>query len=397
MLLLLAYMAASSAALQAPLIQTRVPPRIAMNLAATQAAAQVAPFHAAVDLCMQRVYSREHVSLESVPTLMRETCEADFQTALERCERTILANVTCLCPKEDVDGNFLYNDELVSFQAAHTRVGRKCRGGACSSACSRVLLADLASAGECEALRQHAGALMARYGSRPLGQSPFLEEEVAGKETTLDLPALARSGDVRATLLFLRLLERLRRSIAHEYGLPLRSVDAVSGYVVRIVAGAAPKSYGLIHADESSSDEFHYSGLLYLQSQGDGFTGGDFVFSDPPRGDLTDASSKGVKGEERAARETDAVGRSLTRLSPLRGRALIFSSGFENIHYVDELQSGERFALAAFFRTTEAAVAGAEQDQEDPAGADYSPLRADDGRWTEDVGAACKLWEELTS
>ena len=68
-----------------------------------------------------------------------------------------------------------------------------------------------------------------------------------------------------------------------------------------------------MHADESSDEHFHYSAVLQLSTQGEGFEGGDFVFVDPSAKDATTEH----------------------RLSPLRGRAIMFSSGWENVHYVD--------------------------------------------------------------
>ena len=55
-----------------------------------------------------------------------------------------------------------------------------------------------------------------------------------------------------------------------------------------------------------------------------------------------------------------STGRSLWRVAPQRGRALLFSSGLENVHYVDALSEGTRFALATFFGTVPEGEAGAE-------------------------------------
>ena len=44
-------------------------------------------------------------------------------------------------------------------------------------------------------------------------------------------------------------------------------------------------------------------------------------------------------------------GRRLTRVAPQRGRALIFSSGWENLHFVDVIRSGIRHAVVGFFMT----------------------------------------------
>ena len=291
-----------------------------------------AMFEAAIELCEKRVdrrnYGRNDVSLAGVPKLLNQVFDADaqrMQSALEsrqtpsRAERLVHKNVTCVCPTAGVDGQQLFDDSLLTFQALQTIPGRQCDEGACSPACSRVIVRGFASADECDALRERVRSLM-----------PPLHEE--GGNPDLTLHHLARSGDVRTTLLFLRLLERLRRAVAHEYGLPLSSVWTETAFVNRVYYAAQPLQFS-VHADESSNKNFHYSAVLHLSSKGDGFEGGDFVFTDP------------------AVWEADG-GRSLQRLSPLKGRAMIFSSGWENVHYVDRVTSGLRFALPAFFRTS---------------------------------------------
>ena len=45
------------------------------------------------------------------------------------------------------------------------------------------------------------------------------------------------------------------------------------------------------------------------------------------------------------------AGRKLTPLHPTKGAAVIFSSGWENMHQVDKLTSGTRFAVPCFFTT----------------------------------------------
>ena len=284
-------------------------------------------FQRAVDLCERCLNGDPAISEqqlhENVPDLLAEVFDADFE-AVTRCERSV-SNVTCLCPKDGVDGQSLINDELVTLQAFHVDEGRRqCWDGGCSSACSRAMFTGFASQAECEALRRGVEALV----------SPAMQSE----ECTLDLSELCATGDVATTLLFLRLLERLRRTVAHEYGLPLSCVFTQSAFTSRIPHIAGQADYGATHADESSSDQFHYSAVLHLQTSGEGFTGGDFVFSDKPR-----------EEEEGADPLADRV---LTRVPPLQGRAIMFSSGWENLHYVDGVSSGVRFALPVFFRTT---------------------------------------------
>ena len=86
------------------------------------------------------------------------------------------------------------------------------------------------------------------------------------------LMACAASGDVRATLLFVRLIERMRRATAHEYGLHLSTVLPRQTFVSRIAQSDGSRQS--LHADESSTACFHYSCVLYLSSHGEHFEGG---------------------------------------------------------------------------------------------------------------------------
>lgn len=52
----------------------------------------------------------------------------------------------------------------------------------------------------------------------------------------------------------------------------------------------------------------------------------------------------------------------LTRLQPQRGRATIFTSGWENLHFVDPISAGARFAMPAFFVTDAASAREGEGD-----------------------------------
>mgnify|MGYP006092210395 len=52
----------------------------------------------------------------------------------------------------------------------------------------------------------------------------------------------------------------------------------------------------------------------------------------------------------------------LTRLHPQRGRATIFTSGWENLHFVDPISAGVRFAMPAFFVTSAASARQGDAD-----------------------------------
>ena len=143
------------------------------------------------------------------------------------------------------------------------------------------------------------------------------------------------SGDARLILLFVRLIERMRRAIAHEYGLPLKSIKPRQTFLSRL-SMPEPERQSL-HVDESSFPSFHYSGVLYLSTQGVDFNGGGFAFIDSAR----DAMHAPLVGAPPA----------VTELSPRAGMAVTFSSGWENMHQVQPLESGCRHAIPAFFVT----------------------------------------------
>ena len=89
----------------------------------------------------------------------------------------------------------------------------------------------------------------------------------------------------------------------------------------------------MAHVDRANVASYDYSAVLYLNSQGEGFEGGDFCFIDA---------------------EGDEV------LEPRAGRCVLFSSGFEHLHRVDMVRRGSRFALAAWFTLTAEAAEAAD-------------------------------------
>merc|ERR1711862_643605 len=55
------------------------------------------------------------------------------------------------------------------------------------------------------------------------------------------------------------------------------------------------------------------------------------------------------------------AGRTLTSFQPTRGSAVIFSSGWENMHEVEKITSGTRYAVPCFFTTCPVPEAAYEQ------------------------------------
>ena len=340
---LLAYLPAVSApALSAPAVPApAVPAQVAVD-----------DFEAAIQLCEQYECRQGHggdpgyyggVALglsEEVPRLMRKVFDQDFDQLLLR-EKAV-TNLTCMCSTEEGCGSALFDKELLNLPL---KPGRVCEGGACGDACSRVTFPLFASHEECKIFREELEVSMT---------PPFHHFELA--------KCAFRS--IRTTMIFVRLVERMRRAIAHEYGLPLETVVPAQAFVACLVGDPEvnfedEKAEGSLHADESSFAQFHYSCVLYLSTQGEDFEGGTFTYNDPSPSlhawRLIDPQIKGNGNEAAATGDT----RVLTPLIPSIGSAVIFSSGWENMHEVLPLVSGTRFAVPAFFRTQPARQAGA--------------------------------------
>ena len=307
--------------------------------------AQVA-FWKAVQL-VESTAEDEALSVE-VPRLMRHVIDADMRSLRER--EKITQNVTCKSPVSEGGvagasaglGYIFDHGEHVNLPL---KEGRKCEGGECCEACSRNTFPAFALPAETD-----------------LEVFPELEK--------FNFNEVARCS-ASTILNFLRLVERVRRTIAHEYGLPLSTVLPLQAYSRKYVAGKKQSGGGgaegdsvILHTDEATHAGYHYSCVMYLSTQGEDFTGGSFVWNDPKplepevaaecevdaagEGDGA-AAADGEEDEERRAKCQNE--RVLTEFAPQRGAAVIFSSGWENMHEVWKLESGTRYAVPCFFTT----------------------------------------------
>ena len=246
------------------------PPSLSAKIAAAQrrsgAAALKAPasltnipdtaFEAAVHLCEARARQVGDATLSpEVPRLLRRVFEGDFERLLRGNREVSRINVTCMQPAPGSSGAQLFDDELLALPL---RPGRACLGGSCCDACSRVVFPALATHAECDALLQQLANLM-----------PSVEEH---PHHNLYLESCSASGHVRTTLTFMRLVERMRRAVAHEYGMDLACITPRQTFISRIADKDTTRHS--MHCDESSFDSFHYSAVLYLGSQGEHFGGG---------------------------------------------------------------------------------------------------------------------------
>jgi len=91
--------------------------------------------------------------------------------------------------------------------------------------------------------------------------------------------------------------------------------------------------YWMEHVDKNNTAHYDYSGLLYLTTIDDDFTGGMFEF-------VTEVHDE--KGELADFELDEAV-------APKAGRLISFTAGNENPHKVNLVKGGTRFVLSFWF------------------------------------------------
>lgn len=305
----------------------------------------------------------------NVTLMLHHVFDADLSHLLGR--EKIRTNLTCMQP-DDSGGleaasrrmNYVFDDG--DHKNLPLMEGRACEGGTCCDKCSRNIFPTFASQDETS-----------------LDTFPEL-----ASLTFNDLEKVS-AGTI---MQFVRLIERVRRTMAHEYGLDLRTLLPLQAYSRKYVAGTTQKGGGggegdfvTLHTDEATHEGYHYSCVLYLSTQGKDFEGGNFVFNDPAEKSEDEKASATANKEEEEPHELDITesllealkngelpdrpllmeeegsmsleeeirraGRSLTPFHPTQGSAVIFSSGWENMHEVEKITSGVRYAVPCFFTT----------------------------------------------
>lgn len=82
------------------------------------------------------------------------------------------------------------------------------------------------------------------------------------------------------------------------------------------------------HVDKETYSSFHYTSLLYLSDYQRDFHGGRFIFVD----------------ENKAENKT-----LYSSIEPKRGRVSVFTSGAENLHHIEKVTEGTRYAITISF------------------------------------------------
>jgi len=346
----------------------------------------------------------------AIPQLLHYIFEADQQQLLIRNQQSQTThNITCMQPDDGTgeEGaarkmNYIFDDG--DAKNLPLMEGRKCEGGTCCDQCSRNIYP------------QFCGGNGSNSGSKNWFTNTQNDDKNADEKEN-DNDQLAQSDidifpelssftfndletcSAKTILQFVRLIERVRRTIAYEYGLPLATILPLQAYSRKYVAGAVQQGGGggegdfvIMHTDEATHDGYHYSCVIYLSTAGEDFEGGEFVFNDPDPNAAKDAALKKEQEEDEDDIQSDfekkmlaallagepmpepepmeehdqqeemksaveleeeirTAGRILTPFRPNRGSAVIFSSGWENMHEVSKITAGTRYAIPCFFTT----------------------------------------------
>jgi len=168
-----------------------------------------------------------------IAVMLHHIFDADLKHLLTR--EQITTNLTCMQPKIDsVESraqamNYIFDDS--THKDLPLVEGRRCEGGHCCDKCSRNIFPTFASYNE-----------TSNDMFDGLYSFTFNELKRVPSETIL---------------MFTRLIERVRRTIAHEYGLPLKSILPLQAYSRKYVAGSTQQGGGggegdfvTLHTDE---------------------------------------------------------------------------------------------------------------------------------------------------
>lgn len=124
--------------------------------------------------------------------------------------------------------------------------------------------------------------------------------------------------------------EKIKKSIATNFQIQEDHLYLTSptffSRINNITAKTVHDEYWHSHVDQEQYESFHYTSLVYLNDFNVDFEGGRFVFMD---------------GEEK----------KLTKVlvEPKAGRVNAFTSGHENVHQIEKVIQGTRFALTISF------------------------------------------------
>lgn len=138
--------------------------------------------------------------------------------------------------------------------------------------------------------------------------------------------------DMNALNTYKTIRRKIAKSISDKFGIDANSIYLTHPtFFSRIdnkTAQTVHDEYWHPHVDKETYSSFHYTSLLYLSDYQRDFQGGRFVFVD----------------ENKTENKT-----MYSSIEPKKGRISVFTSGAENLHYVEKVTEGTRYAITISF------------------------------------------------
>ncbi|XP_055849465.1 2-oxoglutarate and iron-dependent oxygenase domain-containing protein 3-like [Episyrphus balteatus] len=123
---------------------------------------------------------------------------------------------------------------------------------------------------------------------------------------------------------------KIKTAIAQRFGIDVDSLYLTHPTFFSRITNETAKTihdeYWHPHVDKETYESFHYTSLLYLNDYKKDFNGGRFLFID---------------GMEK--------NKTISAIEPKMGRVSAFTSGSENLHNVEKVTDGTRFAITISF------------------------------------------------
>lgn len=246
-------------------------------------------------------YSQQHNSKETKFALIKEKLPLRIQKF--ECSKSYKAEIrrypNCV-PKKC--GRFV-SDQLVEEKEVDTLLNL-----------ARTILSMAGSSGGASILNLHTGALS------------YKEQFV----NAYRVPKVVAELQEHHLLVYNAVKDKIKKAIAEQFEIPAGSLYLTDPTFFSRLTNATAKTmndeYWHEHVDKETYESFHYTSLLYLNTYQKDYNGGRFIFIDGSNGNLTKSA-----------------------IEPKKSRVSAFTSGAENLHHVEQVTEGERYAITISF------------------------------------------------
>lgn len=196
--------------------------------------------------------------------------------------------------------------------------------------CGRVVFDNLVTESEVDALLNIAKRGLALGGSSGGASILDLHSGALSKDDAFvniyKMDGVQRVFNQQDFKIYSHIKDKIHGAIAKYFGVAKTNLYLTYPTFFSRMTSAPPKTihdeYWHVHVDKETYKSFHYTSLLYLSDYKHEFDGGRFIFVD------------------KEANKT---------VEPRAGRVSAFTSGSENLHHVEKVTSGTRFAITISF------------------------------------------------